>query len=369
MHSVAIAVSVDEAVELDVFRAADTAAATVDLGSVYPGDVFTISPRDAGMNELGGALKWDVPAPLTEIAASGSRIQLRVTGEVATDVEIGLTDDKARRVTLKLRIEQPPERPAAVNLALETNERERAELRARRRAERRAFRALPREERQRTRQERREERRELGESARALRRRHRELTEADSCGLPTERTIQRALERAIVVVDAARGALKTRGASDPEVAALLHTCLRWTPNPAQSAANDKVVARVLDMLAVARNSMAIATHGGFKCSGGCDTTTGAAVSQGSRGGVVTVCQLWTGGTGLEFPAANGLEDARAYALLHEFVHLSGPIPAGEKYFGGLDWATLKAEEALGMADGYAAFAWKLSGGGGAGNPG
>ena len=370
VHSIGVAVSVDEAIDPQVFHVLDADGAA-NLGTLYPGDVVTVTPYDDAMAELAGPFEWEVPPGFTEVSAGAGRIQLRVTSTVPLAAEIGLTDATGRRVALKVSVGELPGQPS-VNPEAERVERERGELREARRAERQAFRASRRERRAAPRAERvearaahREARREMRQQARTLRRARRELERASACGIDTERVVQRALERGAAVAAAAHAALASRGPADPQIAALLRTCLHWSPDPAQPDATARVVARVLDTLAVARNSMLVATGGLFACTGGCDETSGAFVTQNSRGGVVTLCQKWTSGTGLRFAAATALSEARAYALLHEFVHLSGPGADPEIYFGGGDWTALTGEQALGMADAYAAFAWKLAGGGGA----
>jgi hypothetical protein len=200
--------------------------------------------------------------------------------------------------------------------------------------------------------------------ARALRQEKRELGRQSHCGLGTERTVQRSLERAAAVAGAAHSALIARGAKDPEIRDLLKRCLRWRGDTSGNDDGTGLATRVLDTLAVARNSILTAKSGQFACTGGCKEATGAFVTQGSRGGVVTLCQKWTSGIGLTFPPARTVEEARAYALLHEFVHLSGAMADDEKYFGTGDWTALTQQQAEGMPDGYAAFAWLLAGGGG-----
>lgn len=125
---------------------------------------------------------------------------------------------------------------------------------------------------------------------------------------------------------------------------------------------------VRDTLTVARNSILSAAPGSFDCSGtDCDETTGAQVGENQRGGTVSLCPLWLRGAGLKFNLAQGLPEARAYALLHEFVHLSGPSAPGEKYVGQDEWRLVSFQEAQQMADAYAAVAWALGSGASATN--
>lgn len=102
----------------------------------------------------------------------------------------------------------------------------------------------------------------------------------------------------------------------------------------------------------------------FNCPGHCENPkAGASAGSSSRGGPVQLCPIWQSGDGLNFGVAAGVADARAYALLHEFVHLSGPSHPKEAYVHQAEWNSLTPKDTLEMADSYAALAWTLAKGG------
>ena len=114
---------------------------------------------------------------------------------------------------------------------------------------------------------------------------------------------------------------------------------------------------------MARNSILAAGPGSFLCGGReCDAETGGYVSpHASRSNRVTLCPLFTraGSLGLHFDVTTSRADARAYALLHEFVHLSGTSGPGEQYVSDDAWTAVSFAQAPEMADAYAAFAWTI----------
>lgn len=363
VHTIGIAVTADETIEPSRFII--LTAGSADLGTLYAGDVLTLVAYDEASDELTVPVTWTLPPDFEQVWSSGGRIRFRVRSTTPTVTEIGLTPEGGGRVALEVAVDAAPARPA-INPEAERVASERERVREARRTERAAFRSARAERRAADRATRREQRRahraaqrEMRREARALRRAERQLERASPCKLATERTVQRSLERAAEVAGAAHAALGARGADDPQIQDLLKRCMRW-----RGGDTTALVTRMLDTLAVARNSMLAAVQGDFACTGGCAEKTGAFVAQGSRGGIVTLCQQWTGGSGLEFPVARELAEARAYALLHEFIHLSGAMADDEQYFGTGDWTALSQEEAIGMPDGYAAFAWLLAGGAG-----
>ncbi|MGH8480721.1 MAG: hypothetical protein ACREXK_14460, partial [Gammaproteobacteria bacterium] len=181
----------------------------------------------------------------------------------------------------------------------------------------------------------------------------------------------------VAIARTAQALTRLRGAetlSDPAVRGGLSRYMNWIPAEADSPDTRRHIARIVDTLVVAQNTMTLAQHADFECTSACDDTTGARVSEGSRktgqhDSGVEICQAWTRATNLHFAVASGLDEARAYALLHEFVHKSGAF-ADEKdrfYVGRDDWGKLGAQDTLGYADGYTALAWTL-GKGGEGEP-
>jgi peptide deformylase len=108
------------------------------------------------------------------------------------------------------------------------------------------------------------------------------------------------------------------------------------------------------------------------CGGeGCDPVTGAYVTSLTRSASVSLCAIYFR-PGLSFENARGLEDAQAYALVHEFTHLAGvEVPKvlnkrngeyerpPEEYHGERDWDHLDLNQRRQMVDAYAAMAWRL----------
>ncbi len=363
----------------------------VELGDALPGDVLTLSAIDKNRKKATGPLHWDIPRGMEEIQRISTHgIQMRVTGSAHTrdkphTVEIGLEGLSGEKVAIRLQIVSLPDRPQAIEPELLANAEEREKLREERKAIRRpfsalprkerkvarkaareAFKALPREERQTQRETRRHQLKALRQKARPLRRKKRALEKKSTFRLDTQRRIDRAMLRAVEVTKKALVRLRA-GADDPQVWTALQAAMRWSNSTATEADRKIHLARIIDTLTVARNSMLLVTHESFNIGSGCDEKTGAYVNPSSdRGGTVFLCPLWTRGTtGLKFGCAgHGLDETRAYALLHEFIHLAGPSASNEKYVDDGTWQGLKLEETLNMADGYACLAWKLAQGAG-----
>lgn len=390
------------------------------LGTVYPGDVLVIRRFDSEDEILHDETNWTIPADVEIIdELSDGGIQLRVPSDVQTPqtLSIGFTDSKGVVRRGVLTIDPLPVEPQAVDPDFARLRQERGSLRAERRAarhsarderralrrrqrqERQTFRAKRREERRELRQpggrgllvdrstarrfarderrnlrirqrqerrtlrtERREERRELRRRGSTLRRELRGLRRKQSCDQDTQKQVQSALKQAISVADRGTARLRTANAlGDPEVVRALGRYMRWTPTDPSAPGTTRHLARIVDTLVVARNGMTLATAGKFHCTTGCKEATGVRTSRGRRG-EVDICPTWVSGEDLQFPVTQSLDEARSYALLHEFIHQAGPFAAeeGRFYVGRPDWQTLSAKDALEYADGYAALAWTLA---------
>jgi hypothetical protein len=364
----------------------------IDFGTVYAGDVLLIRRFDTDKSVLMDEVTWTLPPELERLEAAKWALQVRVAATAMSNqtVSIGLVDASGVKYSLKLTIGSLPSGPEAVH-AKDKRRRERAALRAERRDKREAYRAARRSvrqasraerraaraqggtelrdtrrtfraERRAARAERRAERRELRERARALR---------EMCSENVQIDVQTALKAAIARTARALSRLRSAEAlSDPSVRDALVRYMNWTPGTAAASETRQHLTRIIDTLVVARNSMTLARYADFDCSSaGCDENTGLYVGQGHRkrgrsDTGVGICPLWISG-GLTFPVASGLDEARAYALLHEFVHKSGAFAAEKNrfYVGRNDWRTLSAVDTLSYADGYAALAWTLGQGG------
>jgi Domain of unknown function (DUF4157) len=378
LYYVAMEVTTDpDYAEHNQFYSAFDDTRSLQLGTAYPGDVVVIRGYNYNSEELVGEISWTLSAQLEQVNDAGDgAVQVRVSDSAASGstLSVGITDAGGVHSTLKIAVGELPEHPEAVNPEFSRIRNERKALRSERRSKRRAFWQLPRQDRKTQRAGRRSERRDLRRQARDLRRESRALRRSETCSEGTQITIQAALGLAIANTNLTLGRLRAGGAlSDTNVSAALGRYMRWVPAEPQSAPSLKHLNRIIDTLVVARNSMTLAQHGDFICTMNCEKTTGAYIKDGSRkqGSVdsgLWICPTWITGRGLRFPVARGLENVRAYALLHEFMHKSGPAVHEEDrfYVGRNDWQTVNASDALGFADGYAALVWTLANNTGAG---
>jgi hypothetical protein len=334
--------------------------------AVYEGDVLALRLTGAD----GKVLTIDpgtLPDALTTSDDStAQRLLLRVLApaeQVSVHLRAAGGDGPSAIVTLRL---QPRPDPAgaddpdqATNQAARRDLRdERRRSRRARRTERRALRGQARADRRPDRRARRDERRDERQRARDLRKERGQLREQNSCSLEIQRALSAAQKRGVQVCDAALAALSRQ----PLPAAAMTGLQRHMKISTDSAETPALLQRVVDVLSTARNSLAEADHQRFVCAD-CKETTGAFVSTHARGGVVTVCQLWRSGLGLKFDPAPGVDEARAYSLVHEFVHLSGPSARVERYVSDTkDWQGIATAQALTMADAYAAVAWAAGSG-------
>lgn len=173
--------------------------------------------------------------------------------------------------------------------------------------------------------------------------------------------IDTALARAIEISNAAIARAERRAPDDRRLQSALERYMKVAAADVTADETARVLQRIVDTLAVARNSMLSSTPDSFDCVT-CQENTGAFVRSDQRAGsTVSLCQKWLNGNALTLDPVSGVDDARAYALLHEFVHLAGPGKDPEMYVSADEWASLTAEDALGMADAYAAFAWMIGG--------
>lgn len=318
---------------------------------LYPGDLVVLhfAGGDGKPLEANVTLPHALLEPLG--ALQGSAIAFRVQADASLP---GATHTVAMLLTLGpqalpmqvvLQVQPTPSRPQVVPAALAQAGDDRAALRERRRAAREA----PREQRAGLREQVREDARDQ----RAQRREAR--AGLGSCSLAQLHTVEAAVTRAAAVAGRALGSLQA-APPGPEATQALQKYLR--------SADEASATLAADTLATARNSLLTAGSVQFDCAAtACDETTGAYVQQTSRGGVVSLCPMWLGTTNTQpaFTLAPTLDEARAYALLHEFVHLSGPSAGSdsELYVDSGAWAGLGPDVARRQADSFAALAWTL----------
>lgn len=349
----------------------------IDLSgaTLYTGDVFDLAATSPE-GDVADTSVLSLPAELEATAESTpTRPQLRVltgpaTGAAPINVKLSIRIGSApEAVEVTLSIHAPPAQADVTPESMERNEQALSDLKADRRRARREHRALPAAERRARREERRDERRGFRQQRRELLEQRDKLeSRHGGCDLDHLRLVEAGLARAIDVSGAALGRLGGNAASDPSVKTALASYFKLSDELWATHA-PSVIARVRDTLATARNSMAGASPTQFSCQGptsDCDDTTGAFVTQNDRGSpanLVTLCPLWLSGTGLKFDPASGMPDNRAYALLHEFVHLSGATTGGkEQYVSSGAWKHVSFADAAKMADAYAAVAWTLGAG-------
>lgn len=366
----------------------------VDLTSspLFHGDIFVAIASDSSGNELLGKEELRLPPELEKVEEfTGHGIQLRVIdnlpdGDSERKVEASFELDN-KLIRLKFEINQLPKEPDVLNRERIRNEEELSDLRAERIKKRRESRRAKRDARknfqsfsrpkrkeqhsqfrkqQRERRAvRRDERRALRKQARKLRMERRQIRRSDSCDLDSRKMINNALRLAVDRVRKSITVLRSNGLQKPGVRRALQEFMRWAPAQNASSMDEKRMTKIIDTLTLAKNSMLIATHKSIQCASSgnidCDKTTGAYVKTNVRGGIATICPAWIKGPGSN-GVAQGFEETRAFALLHEFIHLSGPSADEEDkyYVHKIAWGALSAKQALGFADGYAALAWSLA---------
>lgn len=359
------------AIELSVTTSSDLDGAVIS-NEIPPGivnfqtplfeeDVFGLSFHALSPRAQPQQVKWTAPEGIDHLQDLGPHAaQFRVADGAAGGnrrvLEIEADDGSGKPVKIRLTIEFMPKRASAVDPRLEANEQARKALREERKQSRNEFKSKTREERREGRDARRDQRRDERKRARELRRERRDLEE--SCTLEQQRMIDVALTRAIQVSVAALTRLSGGNAvNDAKIASAFDKYLKAGATPISAP----LLQHVIDVLAVARTSMMLATHGEFTCTT-CKETTGAFVIASARGGEVNICQKWIVGNGLKFDVTSGVDDARAFALLHEYCHLAGVSgPADELYVSEDTWAKVSAADAYQSADAYAAIAWVLAG--------
>lgn len=337
------------------------------------GDVFVVGATDSAGNELLSKGKLSLPPELEEVADfAGNGIQLRVIGnlrekETERIVEASFTPALGgNQIRMRFRINALPEQPDALNPDLAKNERERFELRRERARKRRAGTRRERSALRERAHQLRKERRQLHKQIRQLDKAIRQKQQIESCDFETQKMVDQALGLAVHTVDSAIMKLQSNDLPNQAVRKALHEFMGWPPGSSEPSTEKKRIVRIIDALILARNNMLLATHSSIRCAirGNevCDPQTGAYVSGNVRGATVSICPVWVDGQKFSFKVAPGPGEARAYALLHEFIHLSGPHAQEQEkfYVDNPEWKTLSAEQALGFADGYAALAWSLS---------
>lgn len=379
--AVAIDVTTATSSEAQTGPLVDPKTRTVTLSErVYDGDVLllmVLGPPPAGGTEA--IIVKTLPAELEATGEpSEAGLQLRVVApdvpsDAQTTVRLQLDTVRYGEITVLVTIAPPRSLSRSIDQELSHTENDIAALRRERRRKRAAFRALDRAERKKLRAVRRKERQGLRARARELRRERRELESRDKCNLDQQRLIDAARQRAVDVCSAAIPRVQGTAAGDARLLRALERYMKIDAARVASQAAARDLQRIADTLAVARNTMLGATHESFECPNLCKKEATGAESRGSdrSGGKVFVCPRWIGGA-VHFDPASGKDEARAYALLHEFVHLSGPGAElkkadDEKYVSLPEWETVTTtSEALRMADAYAALAWTVGGAAGAG---
>jgi hypothetical protein len=361
------------------------------VGPFYGGDTILVevwkdSPPTGGTPGVNS-----IPEPIAATFSSGdvavaetwpSKFLLRVGGGVGPGaVEMTLASAAfAQPLKVWMVLDSAPAAPDVHDpeaekreAALEALRGERKEHRAARRAERRALRAerpaagpaerkAMRAERQAARKASREESRRIRDDVGAARAALVEYDETAEFSRNRQGLIQAAAERGIAKAADALGRLSPGKTPDEQVALALEAYFKLTSTPATAAQVRATLQRIVDVLGLARNSMLTADYSQFELGENCDEETGAYVSERGRGKTVTICKDWVEGEP-DFGVTTGKSDGQAYALLHEFVHLSGITAGGkERYNHQGEWAAVTADQALTMADAYTAFAWKLGGG-------
>lgn len=339
--------------------------------AIFEGDVIALQLQGSDGEPL-PIEALALPEGLARVETSTAEVLLlRVESAAgATSLQVAATGAQAPRAQVMLNIQPRPAPAGAINPDITANTQAREALKAERRSsrqarrdERRSLRGAGREQRRAARRARRDERRDQRARARTLRQERRALRDDHSCSPETQAQVDTAQRRGVQVCDAALAALAAKPQPGPAAMAALSRIMKI--DPAQDGAAAATVQAVIDVLSTARNNLAAATYpGGFTCADCERETTGAYVSQHQRGGIVTLCQLWRQGNGLKFDGVRSVDDARAYALVHEFVHLAGPSSAGDEHYVSDKgaWAGVTAARALTMADAYAAVAWAAGSG-------
>ena len=365
-------------------------AAGGTVGPYYPGDTILVQVwKDLIDNGATVGLNG-IPEPIVPAFSSAdiavaetmeSQFMLRVVGEPGpTAVEMTLSSTAfAQPLTVWIVLDSPPAAPdvldpeaerrtAAVSELRGERREHRAEARERRREFRTARRAAAPEERSAMREEQRAARKATREEGRQLRR-DLKAARADLAGYDETATfsrhrqglIQAAIERGIAKAANAIARAAPGTTSDEKVTLGLETYFKVTSTAATAAQVRETLQRIVDVLSVARNSMLTTDYGQFDLGEDCDEETGAKVGAGVRGTTVTICKSWVEGEP-DFGVTSGKSDAQAYALLHEFVHLSGISASGNEVYNHQGaWDAVTDAEAPTMADAYAAFAWKVGG--------
>jgi len=229
--------------------------------------------------------------------------------------------------------------------------------------DRRESRKSFRQEKSNLRKERRAERKDLRMRNRELRKEKQELKSENSCSLEYQRMITSALNKAVTVTSAGLAKLQ-KGSTDRRVASELSSIMKWPVGSKSDPENAEIVQKITDVLNLAKNNMLLSEHSTFNCGPwDCDENTGAFVDTSGRGprNKVMLCIKWLRKQ-VSFGFAGTPDEQQAFALLHEFVHLSGPSEKPELYVHKQsEWNKLTHEQALEMADAYARIAWNLGG--------
>jgi hypothetical protein len=333
-------------------------AAGGTVGPFYPGDTIYVQVwKDLIQNGAKAGLNA-IPEPITPTFSSGevavaevlqSSFMLRVVGDPGPmAVEMTLASPAfAQPLKVWIVLESAP---TAADVRDPTALARAADL-DRLRASRRAARKSPRAER-------RQIRRDLRQARRALA----EYDETAEFSRYRQSMIQAAIKRGIAKATLAIARAVPGKPPDESVALNLEVYFKITSTPATAALVRDTLRRIVDVLSLARNSMLTAAYGQFEIGDNCDEETGAYVSELARGKTVTICKNWIEGE-LDFGVTTSKTDGQAFALLHEFVHLSGITAGGKELYNHQgEWAAVTPEQALTMADAYAAFAWTLGGG-------
>ncbi len=366
---------------------------------IYPGDIVHIDVEHNQNDVIDGSVSetiTPVSGPLTarladpthlertDAGTAGPDASFRVLAEPGTEIEtrIFLTSPNVEgeiEVVLKIGV-----LPLDIDPVLDVRKRSRAEmgkLRRKQRSDRGKLRAEKRagdpdrdfkEEKKDLRAAQKAERKALKAERKAGIATARQQRKDDiaasykahgkyACTGNQRQTVTRSLREAVSKIESALGNIKPGQAADKYRADALARCFNLDVAKASPDDVRRIQQKAVDVLNIARSSIYVSNPNLFRCGAEpakCDAEAAAFVTDNVRGNPVTVCQVWLDGN-LEFEATkNDPQGHRAYALIHEFVHLAGVTDRQhETYLHKADWSTLTPQQAETMADAFAAFCW------------
>ncbi|NVO58268.1 DUF4157 domain-containing protein [Rhodobacteraceae bacterium B1Z28] len=364
-------------------------------GPFFPGDVILVqimvdtveNGAVVGRSGVPEPFHWELPADLEDTGNErwSTRLFRVVTDPKSLEGTKNVTatfhaDHLEAPLTFTFRIAPGAEAENAVSDARKDARKKRNDLKSQQKLEREApdaDRSALRKAHAGQRKERRTDRRKSMRAARGRRKAARKIAEAERarpaigegagtlCGPAQQTDIEMAL---VSARERAAAAIAAMDLSKPPDAAEMAVLTRTFNVDAGAAGSPEVTAlrrHIKDVLSVAHNGIWTSDFGHFSCDPeDCDSDAGAYIGILTRGSVVHVCPLWIKGS-ISFPVTSTTGDARAYALLHEFVHQSGITTSStdaENYLSEGTWASRSTDRLRVMADAYAAYGW-LQGGG------